>query len=268
MKRVTLLIRTVVAVSVIFGALHLNAASPLDRDFNDQVKSVAEMLARFNGIEAKPGVVGRHDNVLALFDFDMEQRIPRDSLEELVGDFVNTVEQWNGELRLSDACAWAEATCVFAFNKEKFTLSLILQQETFGEEQHRWAVVGVRGLREAGFYNETRVTISPVDHELHFMSFNDLMNNDYHLAAAMRAINRDIDELSFFLALLHSGTLKFDRVNHLKFHFADVPDFVFTIEEITRPGNNSGWLITSLTRVSAREKQHYINRLYGYNDED
>lgn len=268
MKRVSLSLSAAIVLSIAFISLHMNAASPLDRDFNNQVKSVAEMLARFNGIEAKPGVVGRRANLLALFDYDMEKRIPGDSLKVLVDDFVSTVEEWHGELRLSDACAWAEATCIFTFNKAEVTLSLILQQETFDEDRRRWAVAGVRGLSKAGFYDETRVTISPVDHELHFMSFNDLMNHDHRLASAMRAISRDIDELSFFLALVQSGTLKFNRVDDLKFHFTDVPNYVFTIEDISRPGNNSGWLITSLIRVTEREKQHYINQLYGYKDED
>lgn len=240
----------------------------LERDFAAQVKSLDEFMARFNGEESKPGIeadtVGRYHNLLALFDFQMNRKEQSaDAFRKQVLDFVAAVEAWPDKLRLKDAKAWGEAVCLMKYGKKEMKVTLLMQQERIDNERSRWAIAGVKGLAEANLYNDRRATISPVDHEVHFMSLYDFFQSNPRLTPALRAQNRDIDELSLFFGLSIAGAIKLTEVNELKFHFTNVPGYVFVVEEKGRRGQNSGWLITNFEQKTDEDKTEYIRDLFG-----
>ena len=255
---------------VLLGYVGAWAQSSLDAEFLASVKSVNEFMARFNGDERKPSVVNegdsRRNNILALFDFKIDfAGTSEDEYMAMVEDFIHQVDNWHGRLRLVDADAWAELPCQFAFNKKNLTLTLVMHMESMSEEEKRWTIAGVRGLREAGLYGEGHSVISPVEHETHFMGLNDLFNLNKSLLPSLRPQSREIDELSMFLGLAMCGALQFRSTGELKVHFIDVPGYIFTIEEIGRQGNNSGWLITHLAKADVEQKEQFTLHLFGFN---
>lgn len=241
----------------------------LDAVFNATVKSVDEFMARFNGLENKPSVANegesRRNNILALFDYTMESRTSSiENLKKTVNEFVSTVDERNVQLKLVDANAWSEVETKFVYDKKSITVTLVMHLEHINKEEKRWVIAGVRGLEKAGLYDKGLSVISPVEHELHFMGLSDLFQQNKSLIPSCRSSQRDIDELSMFMGLAMGGSLKFSDVSDMRFHFTTVPGFIFTIREIMREGSNCGWLITDLKRANSKEKQEFINNLFGF----
>jgi len=240
----------------------------LAKDFAAQVKSVDEFMARFNGAETKPDVrtdsLSRRDNILSLFDFSIKHEgVPFDEFKAQLTDFANTVCSWQSKLELKDSPAWAEVACSMAYNKKTYKITLLMQKESIDGSKSRWGIAGVKGLKKAGVYNDKLATISPVDHEVHFMSLIDFFQANKQLAPALRSKKKGIDEFSLFTGMMLAGGLKFVSVDDVKFHFLAVPNYVFTVEEIGRQGTNSGWLITRFQKLNDKEKEEYINNLLG-----
>lgn len=250
------------------GQEHLPDAT-LDRDFAAQVKSMDEFAARFNGDETKPellsdSTISRRNNIISLFDFDMShENLTNDDFKNLLSDFVNEAISWEGKLSITNENAYAEAICKMKYSKKECHITLLMKRETNARGDNKWAIAGVKGLSELGLYSDKRVTISPVDHETHFMSLQDFFQANRKITPAMRSNSKEIDELSFFLGLCVAKGIEFIQVDELKFHFMDVPNYVFVVEEIGRIGTNSGWLITQLKKMNDSEKKQYKITLFG-----
>lgn len=257
----------VLAVHSIFAQTVLPDPT-LEQDFAAQVKSIDEFMARFNGTETKPNVrqdsLSRRDNILSLFDFNIKHDgTSFDGFKAQLADFANTVCSWESKLELKDAQAWAEVVCSMTYGKKLCKITLLMQKESIDKIKSRWGIFSVKGLKKAGFYNDKLATISPVDHEIHFMSLTDFFQANKQLAPALRNKNKVIDELSMFAGMVIGGYLKFVSVDDVKFHFLAVPNYSFIVEEIGRQGTNSGWLITRFQKLSDYEKEQYLNNLLG-----
>lgn len=241
----------------------------LDRDFAAQVKSMDEFAARFNGDETKPGLVSdstisRRNNIISLFDFNMShENLTDDEFKDLLSDFVNEAVSWEDRLSIANENAYAEAKCKVKYDKRNYQITLLMKREINVHGGNKWAIAGVKGLSALGLYSDKRLTISPVDHETHFMSLQDFFQANQKITPAMRSNSKEIDELSFFFGLCVAKAIEFIQVDDLKFHFMDVPNYVFVVEEIGRKGTNSGWLITQLKKMDESEKKQYKITLFG-----
>ncbi len=239
-------------------------------DYAAEVKSLDEFRARFNGEESKPDVEeaegSRRNNLLSLFDFQMEQGgLTREEFGDRLNAFVDTVMSGNIQFGITDCGLFAECLCRMTYAGKERHVTLYLRSERMPGDRYRWAIAGVKGLPEAGIIDTDRYyTISPVEHEVHFMGLSDMLNENPSQAFGYRSKESVIDQLSVFLTLVHSGLLKFELVERETFLYFDIPGFVIRIDEITRRGDNSGWLITSLEEVSDEEKEVRINNIYGY----
>lgn len=239
-----------------------------ERDFAAQVKSIDEFLARFNGDESKPELTSdslRRDNILHLFDFNMpHDNLDKEQFKEQMQDVVNSTLNWNNRLSIMSKGTYAEAKCRVKYKKKQYFVTLLMQREKTQKGGQKWAVVKVKGLSSLGLFDDKRLTISPVDHETHFMSLQDLFQANKQIIPSMRSNEVEIDELSFFFGLCVANAIEFELVDELKFHFTDLPNYAFVVEEIGRPGTNSGWLITKIRKLSSTiEKDIYIKELLG-----
>lgn len=71
------------------------------------------------------------------------------------------------------------------------------------------------------------------------------------------------DYLTLFLYEIKSGNMKFETVNGVKFHFFQIEDWYFEVSQFNRPGFNTGWLMSNLTKVdNEEEKQAILNYIY------
>ena len=239
----------------------------LDREFAAQVKSIDEFIARFNGDESHPEISSdsiRRDNIIALFDFQMSHK----GLDDIVFkyqilDFAKSALSWGNKLSISSGNAYAEAICSIKYSGKQYHITLLMTLDKTSDGNLKWAICGVKGMASLGIYNDKRLTISPVEHETHFMSLQDLFQANQQYVPSMRSNDKEIDEMSFFFGLCVAKVIEFIQVDELKFHFVSIPKYAFVVEEIGRPGNNSGWLITQITEFkNEADKQLYLDNLF------
>lgn len=243
------------------------ASGTLDYEFERHVKTVEEFIARFNGDESHPDIpdpADRAENIKALFDyeFDTGAKTP-EQFCILVDDFVDSIIGWNGRLSIHDANTWAEFNCMMRYNNHGIPVTFILKQEKNDMGQYRWGVAGAKFNPASAPYDDRLVTISPVDNELNFVGFQDIIESNPKITFTLRSKDKHIDDFSLLCGLIMSGKMTVDSMIGLTYHFTDVPGYVFTIKEVHRQGSNSGWLINSFERMGDFEKLQYINNLFG-----
>lgn len=246
------------------GQTHLPDMT-LEKDFVAQVKSIDEFIARFNGKETKPGLVSENnhrDNIISLFDFKMpHQGLDDNDFKQQILDFTKSALNWN--LSISAKGTVAEANSLVKYAGKQYTISILLKRDSTINGNNKWGIAGITGLEKLGLFDDKRVTISPVDHETHFMSLQDFFQSNRKLVPSLRSNDKEIDQMSFFFGLCVTKAIDFIRVDNLKIHFMDMPAFCFVIEEIGREGTNSGWLITKIVSTpSHKEKEEYYSNLF------
>lgn len=272
MKRTRILL--LVTLLCVMGLLSLDAqisSMPdyiMKANFEAQVKSLDEFINRYNGKETKPGIDNDQDsrarNVVSLFDFQMDKRgLSDEQFSELLRSFVTTSVSEGFSLDPFSRGIISECLCLFKYNGKKYRFKVFFQREPYLNETYRWAISAVSGLNESGIYDPLRFyRISPIEHEIHFLGLDDIINANPSQSIGLRSREAKIDELSVFLALALSGALKFEVVEHQSFYFLDVPGFMFKIDEISRDDTNSGWLITELQPLPDKDKTSFIQKLF------
>lgn len=239
----------------------------MEKNFQAQVKSIDEFIQRFNGMESHPDIEASADsktrNLVALFDYKMSHSGMTDSMfTHFVSEFVNAVEKKDAKICLTDGDMYAEADISATVCGKKASLKLFLQSQSYNKDRVRWAIVGVKGLFAANVVDTTKYYgISPVEHEIHFMGIGDIFKYNSPEMPGYRGMRTVLDELSFFLGLAMAGQVSVSAVNELTMHCVEVPGYAFTINEQGRDGRNSGWLISSLEKIT--DKTEYINKLLG-----
>ena len=235
--------------------------------FRAEVKSLDEFMARFNGIESKPGINedqnGRRYNLISLFDFSIDKKgATKEEFVKKINAFVDSVVTHNVQIHISDAGLLAECLCRMKLQGKTVRLSLVLRYEMFQPKMYRWSIVAVKGMDGILFPNGSRYyAINPAEHEIHFMGLQDCFNANPSHAYGYRSKEVSIDALSAFLTMIYAGILKFEIVEKQTFYYYGIPGYVVAINEISRKGYNSGWLITSFDRVTEETKDKLFNKL-------
>lgn len=253
--------------------IHTQAQNILDMtlssDFRAEVKSLEDFMSRFNGKESKPGIKddenSRRNNLINLFNYQMDKgKTNREIFTNRVNELVDSILINNIEFKLSNAGLLVECVCRMKYQSKEKNLTLIFQNEEYKEDRYRWAIVGVRGLKELGLFDfERYYAISPVEHEVHFMGLDNYLNVNPTHAFGYRGLGCKIDPLSVFLTLVRTNKVSFELVERQTFYYFDIPGYIITIDEYSRRGTNSGWLISSFDKVSHAEKINRLNKLIG-----
>jgi hypothetical protein len=162
---------------------------------------------------------------------------------------------------------FAEVTTTFNYQgAEKFlTLFLQLENDTVGS---KWVITNVYfepfarifanqdSLRSAG-----QQFLHPMSHEIDFMNivraFADKKSLEQYLAWKYRP-----DYLTLFVYEFKKGNLQFNTVTKVKFHFFQVDGWYFELSDFNRQGYNTGWLISSLMKISKEEKDVLMKYIY------
>lgn len=266
MKKVIFVIYQLVLFSICNAQIVLEDPS-LTKNFISEVKSLDEFAARFNGVESHPEIT--NDSLANLrnltFLFDREKIIKshnRYDFTILAKSFCDTILSKDIKFSLLDSCVYAVANCEIKFEGLSRQIKLILRQELTPENYVRWSLTSVVGLLKAGIIKTDKLyRISPVEHEIHFMGLSDILNNNTPKAFGYRNKEHQINQLDVFLTLIQSGLITFENIDNLTFYCLSIPGFIFSIEEIIRDSENSGWLISELIPASSEDKIKFINNL-------
>lgn len=159
---------------------------------------------------------------------------------------------------------FAEVSTTFSFRGKQETalLYMRIQQQGLGYE---WVIedVAFDPFKER-FNKDTSATkqfIHPMSHELDFMTLRKVLaGNPNPEQFTQRSYTPDY--LTLFLYELKNGTLKFETVKQVRFHFFSLDGWYFELTNFNRPGYNSGWLVSNLAQITAAEKQVLKAYLY------
>lgn len=257
--------KSTISFCLLFFVSAIVSAQQLDmswqREFTEHVKSMDEFMKRFNGEEAYPGLDVEDEsfrklNLFSLLDHNMQQ-----NLKSQAQSFVNDIIASATKLNYADTLWYAEAKCDITYKGVSKNITLFLRTERIKDNRFRWVFCGADGINGNLIDVKSKSAISPVEHEIHFMELQSIFKHDRQHVFGYRQNDYKVDQLSVFLALVYAGQINFVSVSETKFHFFNVPDYRFVVEEIGRRGSNAGWLITSFEKLPQSKKHLFINKL-------
>ncbi len=243
---------TLVAVISSFAA---RANFPEAELFNAHVKSVDEFTARFNGDEANEVIAtavteGPGNHILHLFDVDYVNSQDPVQNKQLASEFVDAVVKNNSKIGIDKPSTKIIAVCSFLYKGSPVTLNLIFQREEFKSGYKRLALIDVQGLDSLHIYKPNSIyPINPLEYEMHFMEFDDVLNDKTEYIEGIISSQKALDPLTLFIMLMKNKELKYVQCDDVQMVFNEVPGFVFTVREVVHPESYySGWLITDLRK--------------------
>ncbi len=235
-----------------------------------QTKQMNQFFRRFDaeedvsGKRLYEGDGGYHDlklrkkylNIL----FDTYSTIPQDTKDAFILEVTSKSHPIYLDFHGKD---WfAEVSATFSYKSETVNLIMFLriEHQNLG---YKWVISNVYFDKFQKIYNHVFDTtnssyfLHPLSHELDFMNihkaFDDPDKIDYYLEREFKP-----DYLTLFIDEVKSGNLKFVTVNSVKFHFFQIPGWYFEVSYFNRNSNNSGWLISSMTRIDEKDKKELI----------
>jgi len=189
----------------------------------------------------------------------------RDLKDEFIEDLLDPNDPKFLEFHGGD---WfAEVTTKFKFRgiENYLTLFLSLEEDTVGSkwvitnvyfEPFRHAFIDQDSLRKAG-----QKFLHPMSHELDFMNLVKAFQDEESLENYI-AWKYNPDYLTLFIYEFKTGNLEFLTVTKVNFHFFQVDNWYFEISDYNRQGNNSGWLISTLMKISPSDKEILTKFIY------
>ena len=247
-----------------------------DEIFKREVKVIDEFIERFNDDkssfirkeyekEHRAYDLPRKEIFISLFNLDNPQWSKNTSLEEFFHDVSDSLHP--PHLSFTDTSWYSEATCTFVYNKKNIEIPLILQIQIAKNHGAKWMIAGIAD--NPIFSSASSTIVDPESHhakegfkfiatssygtnfvELHntFADKKDIL--DYFEPALLAT-----DKAKQFINLILQNKLEFKYAKDVKFHFFQLPNWVFVVEQFDRKSLNSGWLINDVKKVTEPEKE-------------
>ncbi|GHN02033.1 hypothetical protein WSM22_35220 [Cytophagales bacterium WSM2-2] len=148
---------------------------------------------------------------------------------------------------------------------QSVTLYMELERSHLG---HKWVISKMRAPWLDPYYSKDTVRVGrflhPMSHELDFMNLRKAFAN---ADSVSQFTSREFkpDHLSVVLYETRRGNIKFKSVESVRFHFFQVDGWYFEVADFNRPGYNTGWLISNLTKLNNTSERELLKR-YLYNE--
>ena len=164
---------------------------------------------------------------------------------------------------------YAEAFCRFRYNGSTVEFPLVLQVKE-DKKGFKWVIVSVRqsiingnATTLEGNYSINEKFISPVSHATYFVELGSAFNEKKYLLSYFDPTILHKSQTISFINALQKDQIIFLNVREIRYHFLQVNNYVFTVENFQRDHINSGWLINRLMPASALEKENFRHKLLG-----
>lgn len=249
---------------------------PYEENFAWQVKQIDEFMDRFNNADYTPirrylkdqyamEEVNRLDLLKSLFDFE-NKAWKQEEVVKFLQDVTQTMNPPYLDFYDKDWYAKLDCSGEFQGKQENFFLVLSIQvnPETGGS---KWIINSV----DAAFlqpldtsklafaiddqYDVSR-SLNPASFGTDFMVLVDALADTANFENYLSQDKVSPSLLSFF-DKLYQRQLIFKQVNDITYHFLQIPEWVFQVEDFPRQTTNSGWLISKLIPASDEEKEAY-----------
>jgi hypothetical protein len=186
--------------------------------------------------------------------------------KELKSEFAKEVLSENSPqyLNFHEGEWFSEVASIFSFNgkKENVTLFLKLQAEGLGYE---WVIDRVHFEPFNNIFKKPtgsdKSFLHPLSHELGFMNLRRAFQ-DSKTPESYTPKEYEPDYLTLFLYELKRGNIKYETVTEVKFHFFQIDNWYFELNQYNRPGFNTGWLIGDLVKLKPGDKEVIMNYIY------
>jgi len=159
---------------------------------------------------------------------------------------------------------FAEVDTKFTYQGQSRTVVLFLELE---EENQgiKWVINNVYfyPFTELFYTDSTAMKkfLHPMSHELDFMNlikvFKEPKTVEYYFDHDYKP-----DFKTLFLYEVKRGNLVFETVQKVSFHFFQINNWYFQLQEFNRPGNNKGWLISNISRIPEEQKSQLLKYIY------
>lgn len=256
----------------------VNDAGEREKLFIAQVKQIEEFFERFNDDTAsfirsvykshnKPFTIERPKLIASLFNYE-----GREWRKSQIDSFVRnaipvtmpTYDNWYGD-------DWyAEVLCKFNYNNSEINITLLLRLERDATNHAKWMIAGIKPniIREALNPEQTIITrkikkhfIHPASHGSNFIELMNAFNDKENLSDYFeKGFLQNDNGIRFYQALLNNR-IAFQYVDIVKYHFLNVPGYIFQVEFFSRNTLNAGWLINKLILANDQAKDQYKMKL-------
>ena len=186
--------------------------------------------------------------------------------ESLKSDFIKDVtDSRNPDFLDYYGGRWfAEVDAKFSYQGQSRTVVLFLQLEK-ADLGIKWVINNVYfyPFTQLFYTDSTAMTkfLHPMSHELDFMNlikiFKEPETVEYYFDKDYRP-----DFKTLFLYEVKKGNLIFETVQKVSFHFFQINNWYFQLQEFNRPGYNTGWLIANLSKIPEDQKSMLLKYIY------
>jgi hypothetical protein len=271
-------------IVIFHSALFISLYGQSNSNFRDErelyahTKQVNQFFRRFNNEESVQGTryykkdslyrdIRTRNKYLNML-FDNENYLMS---KDLKNSFISFINNKNAPVYLDfHGGKWfAQANAVFKWHgkEERLVIFLQLQQEKLGS---KWIISKINFPHFDKIFEKDstgkKYFLHPLSHELDFMNLHKAIENNNENIEDYTGNEFKPDHLTLFLNEVKNGTMEFVTITKVKFHFFQVPDWYFELSQFNRPGNNAGWLISSLTKVTDQEKESLAKFIYNKNE--
>jgi hypothetical protein len=242
-----------------------------ESEFYAETKQVNQFFRRFNNEENRlgdryyPGDSLYRDNEFRNVYLNMLFDLQNSTIDkQLKNEFIKDVTEIDSPefIDFHGGLWFAEVASTFTYygTSENLLLFLQLENENLGS---KWIITNVyfnKFLRN--FYKGEEDVIDksfihPMSHELDFMNiYKAFKDNKYVEYYASQTFKPDYLTLLFYE--MKMGNMSFENIGQLKFHFFQIDGWYFEVSYFNRSGNNSGWLISNLYKITEQDKEELI----------
>jgi hypothetical protein len=245
-----------------------------DGRFAASTKQVNQFFRRFNAEESVDGSQRYYSEdpmyrdrelrgkfISILFDNEtsgISNDLKRDFMNEVLSENLPQYINFHRE-------GWfAEVSSIFTYRgkRENVTLFLKIQPEGLGYE---WVIDKVVFQPFKDIFNKPegdgKGFLHPLSHELGFMNLRKAFQ-DSDTPEAFTSKEYQPDYLTLFLYEMKRGNIKFENINDVKFHFFQINNWYFELNQFNRPGYNTGWLISNLVKLNTGDKETLLRYIY------
>lgn len=173
------------------------------------------------------------------------------------------------KLNFYDKDWYAQLECDFLYNGKPQKITLTLENIAYPDLSSKWIIVGANGTCLKQLFQDNLVVtlpfscnntnaINPMAHTTNFSSLYHLLNNDkenlnnYFCNSCPNATA--LDKIA---NAIYQGKLKLVQINKITYHFLEIKNWTFTVEQFNNQTNNNGWLISSLQANTEKDKKTY-----------
>lgn len=245
-----------------------------DENFVFKVKQIDEFIDRFNNAKATPireyvqenyavDSISHASLLVSLFNQE-DTAWNEEEVRNFVADVTRSqsTSQPSSTLDFYDGGWYAELDCTGVYRGKEETFTLVLSLEVLRHGQgSKWVINGVSAnFLELSYDTDRRRTLNPASHDTDFINLitalQDTVNFRNYLSTRAQP-----SQLLLFFDELCEGSLAFKHINTITYHFMQIDNWIFKVQDFNRDTSNSGWLISELLRVTDTQKLQYQEKM-------